>query len=180
LDRYRKIEDKKGFYNSFFALSVGFAQTFDYRRCLLFINLPISLFFRQERYVSEAYSEEPVDPDQVKRVTEFGEDYRNYIDSHSDCASSFTKRSYPIFGHSTLTVCSLYIVRDFESHFPYLPLMLMFLLDFDRPVMKAQLWIVIPNWKIFEISWKRAACNYVTRKNYSRNNPLNLHLVSRF
>ena len=49
--------------------------------------------FAQERYVSEAYSEEPVDVDQVKKLTEFGDDYRNYIDSHSDCASvSLTRR----------------------------------------------------------------------------------------
>lgn len=56
--------------------------------------------------MSEAYSEEPVDADQVKKLIEFGDDYRNYIDSQSDCASSFTRRSHS-FGHSTLLVSML-------------------------------------------------------------------------
>lgn len=54
--------------------------------------------------MSEAYSEEPVDPDQVKKLTEFGDDYRNFIDSQSDCASSLTRRSHTVFGHSTRLV----------------------------------------------------------------------------
>lgn len=57
--------------------------------------------------MSEAYSEEPVDPDQVKKLTEFGDDYRNFIDSQSDCASSLTRRSHTVFGHSTHLVSAI-------------------------------------------------------------------------
>lgn len=42
----------------------------------------------QEKYMSEAYSEEPVDAEAAKRLLEFGDDYRNFLDSQSDCASS--------------------------------------------------------------------------------------------
>lgn len=38
--------------------------------------------------MSEAYSEEPVDAEAAKRLLEFGDDYRNFLDSQSDCASS--------------------------------------------------------------------------------------------
>lgn len=51
--------------------------------------------------MSEAYSEEPVDPDQVKKLLEFGDDYRNFIDSQSDCASSLTRRSHNALGYNT-------------------------------------------------------------------------------
>ena len=51
--------------------------------------------------MSEAYSEEPVDPDQVKKLLEFGDDYRNFIDSQSDCASSLNRRSHNTLGYST-------------------------------------------------------------------------------
>lgn len=51
--------------------------------------------------MSEAYSEEAADPDQVKKLIDFGDDYRNFIDSQSDCASSLTRRSHTVFGHNT-------------------------------------------------------------------------------
>ena len=38
--------------------------------------------------MSEAYSEEPVDAETAKRLLELGDDYRNFLDSQSDCASS--------------------------------------------------------------------------------------------
>ncbi|XP_039288846.1 uncharacterized protein LOC111043821 isoform X3 [Nilaparvata lugens] len=43
----------------------------------------------QEKYMSEAYSEETADPETARRLLDFGDDYRNFIDSQSDCASSF-------------------------------------------------------------------------------------------
>ncbi|XP_046638944.1 uncharacterized protein LOC124320227 isoform X2 [Daphnia pulicaria] len=43
-----------------------------------------------ERYASEAYSEDPPDADSARRLLEFGEDYRNDLDSLSDCPSSLS------------------------------------------------------------------------------------------
>lgn len=50
-------------------------------------------FFRilfQDRYASEAYSEDPPDAESARRLLEFGEDYRNDLDSLSDCPSSLS------------------------------------------------------------------------------------------
>lgn len=41
----------------------------------------------QEKYMSEPYSEDR-DTDAARRLLDFGDDYRNFIDSQSDCASS--------------------------------------------------------------------------------------------
>uniref|UniRef100_A0A182P2S4 KASH domain-containing protein n=1 Tax=Anopheles epiroticus TaxID=199890 RepID=A0A182P2S4_9DIPT len=41
----------------------------------------------QEKYMSEPYSEDR-DTDGARRLLDFGDDYRNFIDSQSDCASS--------------------------------------------------------------------------------------------
>ena len=41
----------------------------------------------QDRYASEAYSEDPPDAESARRLLEFGEDYRNDLDSLSDCPS---------------------------------------------------------------------------------------------
>ncbi|KAI8039281.1 hypothetical protein M5D96_008004, partial [Drosophila gunungcola] len=43
----------------------------------------------QEKYNSENYSE-GFDSDAARRLLEFGDDYRNYIDSQSDCCSSLS------------------------------------------------------------------------------------------
>lgn len=48
----------------------------------------------QEKYLSEPYSEDPPDPDSVRRLLDFGDDYRKYIDSQSDCASSIGRPSF--------------------------------------------------------------------------------------
>lgn len=42
-----------------------------------------------EKYNSEAYSEDR-DVDAARRLLEFGDDYRNFIDSQSDCCSSLS------------------------------------------------------------------------------------------
>ena len=38
--------------------------------------------------MSEAYSEEAPDSEAARKLWEFGDDYRNFLDSQSDCASS--------------------------------------------------------------------------------------------
>lgn len=43
----------------------------------------------QDRYNSEAYSE-GLDSDAARRLLEFGDDYRNFLDSQSDCCSSLS------------------------------------------------------------------------------------------
>jgi hypothetical protein len=40
--------------------------------------------------MSEPYSEELADSEAARRLLEFGDDYRNYFDSQSDCASSLS------------------------------------------------------------------------------------------
>ncbi|CAB0001204.1 unnamed protein product [Nesidiocoris tenuis] len=47
----------------------------------------------QEKYMSEPYSEEPPDSEAARRLLEFGDDYRNFLDSQSDCASSSLGRN---------------------------------------------------------------------------------------
>ncbi|KAL1138935.1 hypothetical protein AAG570_008997 [Ranatra chinensis] len=42
----------------------------------------------QEKYMSEAYSEEAADSEAARKLLDFGDDYRNFLDSQSDCASS--------------------------------------------------------------------------------------------
>lgn len=51
--------------------------------------------------MSEAYSEEAADPEAARRLLDFGDDYRNFLDSQSDCASSFGR---PLYRHRHLTV----------------------------------------------------------------------------
>ncbi|XP_018357196.1 PREDICTED: uncharacterized protein LOC108757238 isoform X2 [Trachymyrmex septentrionalis] len=43
----------------------------------------------QEKYMSEAYSE-PLDVETARELLDFGDDYRNFLDSHSECASSIS------------------------------------------------------------------------------------------
>ncbi|XP_020287461.1 uncharacterized protein LOC109856518 isoform X2 [Pseudomyrmex gracilis] len=43
----------------------------------------------QEKYMSEAYSE-PLDVETARRLLDFGDDYRNFLDSQSECASSIS------------------------------------------------------------------------------------------
>ena len=46
----------------------------------------------QEKYMSEAYSEER-DTDAARRLLDFGDDYRNFMDSQSDCCSSLSAQN---------------------------------------------------------------------------------------
>lgn len=45
--------------------------------------------------MSEPYSEELADSEAARRLLEFGDDYRNYLDSQSDCASSLSANQIP-------------------------------------------------------------------------------------
>jgi len=45
--------------------------------------------------MSEPYSEELADSEAARRLLEFGDDYRNYLDSQSDCASSLSANHIP-------------------------------------------------------------------------------------
>ncbi|EZA57073.1 uncharacterized protein LOC105277721 [Ooceraea biroi] len=64
----------------------------------------------QEKYMSEAYSE-PLDVETARRLLDFGDDYRNFLDSQSECASSISAlpatsplpkiRTYHTIGDST-------------------------------------------------------------------------------
>lgn len=48
----------------------------------------------QEKYLSENYSEDPLDPESVSQLLDFGDDYRKFLDSQSDCASSIGRPSF--------------------------------------------------------------------------------------
>lgn len=52
-------------------------------------NLTIWISCPQEKYNSEPYSEAP-DSDAARRLLEFGDDYRAFLDSQSDCCSSLS------------------------------------------------------------------------------------------
>lgn len=49
----------------------------------------------QEKYLSEHHYDEQVDEDAALRILNFGDDYRNYIDSLSDGLSSCDERKRP-------------------------------------------------------------------------------------
>ena len=49
----------------------------------------MSILLQQEKYNSEPYSEAP-DSDAARRLLEFGDDYRAFLDSQSDCCSSLS------------------------------------------------------------------------------------------
>ena len=42
----------------------------------------------QERYLSEYHYDEPIDEDKERRLLNFGDDYRNFLDSLSESHSS--------------------------------------------------------------------------------------------
>ncbi|XP_014248959.1 uncharacterized protein LOC106666348 isoform X2 [Cimex lectularius] len=48
----------------------------------------------QEKYMSEPYSEDPPDSEAARKLLDFGDDYRNYLDSQSDCASSLGRNTF--------------------------------------------------------------------------------------
>lgn len=62
----------------------------------------------QEKYLSEPYSEDPPDPESVRRLLDFGDDYRKCFDSQSDCASSIGRPSFV----SIVVLSSVIFYRD--------------------------------------------------------------------
>lgn len=57
----------------------------------------------QEKYLSEAYSEAH-DSDAARRLLEFGEDYRNYLDSQSDWSQSTNPEFSPVLNRKPIGV----------------------------------------------------------------------------
>lgn len=60
--------------------------------------------------MSEAYSEETADNEAARRLLEFGDDYRNFLDSQSDCASSLSFGRGPGFHRRRRPAVSILIV----------------------------------------------------------------------
>ena len=48
---------------------------------------PITNKYFQERYLSEYNYDEPIDEDKARKLLNFGDDYRNFIDSLSESQS---------------------------------------------------------------------------------------------
>ena len=57
------------------------------------VSQNISEFWDEERYLSEYNYDEPIDEDRAKNLLNFGDDYRNYIDSLSESYSSISSLS---------------------------------------------------------------------------------------
>ena len=57
------------------------------------VSQNISDFWDEERYLSEYNYDEPLDEDRAKNLLNFGDDYRNYIDSLSESYSSISSIS---------------------------------------------------------------------------------------
>ena len=56
-------------------------------------SMKLNLNIFQERYLSEYNYDEPIDEDRAKNLINFGDDYRNYIDSLSESYSSISSLS---------------------------------------------------------------------------------------
>lgn len=54
---------------------------------LLNFSEPITKTYFQERYLSEYNYDEPIDEDKARKLLNFGDDYRNFIDSLSESQS---------------------------------------------------------------------------------------------
>jgi hypothetical protein len=64
----------------------------------------------QERYNSEAYSEDPLDPEAARKLLEFGDDYSRYL---RDCSSPPIRR----VSHNVITLFLLfYLFNQPEEH----------------------------------------------------------------
>lgn len=59
----------------------------------LYIHSHCFSFLSQEKYLSEHNYEEPIDEERAIRLLNFGDDYRNYIDSLSDGFSSVNEHN---------------------------------------------------------------------------------------
>jgi len=57
------------------------------------VSQNISEFWDEERYLSEYNYDEPIDEDRAKNLLNFGDDYRNFIDSLSESYSSISSLS---------------------------------------------------------------------------------------
>jgi len=75
------------------------------------------LFVLQEKYMSEPYSEELADSEAARRLLEFGDDYRNYLDSQSDCASSLSANQIHSPVRRRRPTVSFFIVTVDQEHY---------------------------------------------------------------
>lgn len=95
LSQYNQVEQKGNFQLIFFFGPIYLNVILIVEKDLSFTGTEDTNFSEQawdsyqEKYNSEAYSE-GVDSEAARRLLEFGDDYRNYIDSQSDCCSSLS------------------------------------------------------------------------------------------
>lgn len=67
-------------------------------------------------YLSEPYSEQTADEDEVKKLINFGDDYRAVLGSYSDASSISLK--VPLKSHKTRSKSSWHKVRAYEKKLP--------------------------------------------------------------
>jgi hypothetical protein len=65
--------------------------------------------------MSEPYSEEPADSEAARRLLECDDDYRNYLDSQSDCASSLSANQIPSHVRRRRPTVSFYVLITCSS-----------------------------------------------------------------
>lgn len=68
----------------------------------------------QEKYLSEAYSEAH-DSEGARRLLEFGEDYRNFLDSQSDWSQSTNPEMSPSFRRKILGAHNIEVDSEDED-----------------------------------------------------------------
>ena len=78
------------------------------------VSQNISDFWDEERYLSEYNYDEPLDEDRAKNLLNFGDDYRNYIDSLSESYSSISSISVDRRRRSKRMRKKTVVVRKFE------------------------------------------------------------------
>ena len=79
------------------------------------VSQNISDFWDEERYLSEYNYDEPLDEDRAKNLLNFGDDYRNFIDSLSESYSSISSISVDRRRRSKRMRKKTVVVRIFEN-----------------------------------------------------------------
>ena len=83
------------------------------------VSQNISDFWDEERYLSEYNYDEPLDEDRAKNLLNFGDDYRNYIDSLSESYSSISSISVERRRRSKRMRKKTVVVRRCENNRKY-------------------------------------------------------------
>lgn len=84
------------------------------------VSQNISDFWDEERYLSEYNYDEPLDEDRAKNLLNFGDDYRNYIDSLSESYSSISSISVDRRRRSKRMRKKTVVVRKCENIWKFL------------------------------------------------------------